>query len=764
MAPVVAPVQPRRRSTAQGRKIQYDAQGRPFRSEVTQPEGFSLSPPVAAPVAPFIPTVENPATLDQIARAFYGPSIPGAPPPPMTQAQYQARKAAGFPSTRVVQGGGIGMIAGLRSSQETLNAMRERAGLAPVQLGESSNAMSPETLDAVQALVGASPARQERLAMAGRAPATVQIDGQGYMPLGRPNYGEANRYQGKLSDDQVGLGSMAGGLGTTGGMGSGLMRGRLPASMENPQPVARVPMQGGGGLIGSPGGDGTATPVTEGQFQEEWNKRFAPWRVQQPSFAAADYPEYRNVETRGPDGELVIKAKPIVGGAPRAMTPTQLKAWAAKQAAKAAKAGGSAASPPVTPPPVATPTPTATPATVTLPPGVRPPTASGFPPGMGKPNASTSSSMWPGNMQGQAASAAPTGVPPSAPTAPVTPAAQPGFARRNAGKIGAGAVAAGGLYALSQNGEPVAPVLPVGPGQEQVYRSKAFGETTDPVVAQNRMAWDAEVARRKSAVQGRGIAKGEARDLRMGIASPEVVARAQLANNPNTVAAMYAAQQEAAARGAEPALLSQVAVRNTALTNLQQQWSAATTPEQRAAIEQQMQTIQSQPFVTPQGQTPQQFMQGTFGSPIAAPVTTGTSTYVRPVQQPAVPAQATKDTGPVPGGSGLAEKPKAPEETPPSGMTREQFVAWSEEQKKRGKDVSKYDKKINAIKAGRIPWEPGDLEVARSGTPEQAARVFVELYGEYGLTYEQALADVVAYRKEKQQADVRSWGGSGMKF
>jgi len=178
------------------------------------------------------------------------------------------------------------------------------------------------------------------------------------------------------------------------------------------------------------------------------------------------------------------------------------------------------------------------------------------------------------------------------------------------------------------NGQPVAPVLPVGPDQEQVYRSKAFGETTDPVVAQNRMAWDAEVARRKAAVQNRGMAKGEARDMRMGIASPEVVARANLANSPNTMAAMYAAQQEAAAKGAEPAMLSQVAIRNTMLTNLQQQWVAAS-PEQRPAIEQQMQTIQSQPLDVPQGQTSQEFMQGMLGRGNAVPVGPVGSTYVR---------------------------------------------------------------------------------------------------------------------------------------
>lgn len=97
-------------------------------------------------------------------------------------------------------------------------------------------------------------------------------------------------------------------------------------------------------------------------------------------------------------------------------------------------------------------------------------------------------------------------------------------------------------------------------------------------------------------------------------------------------------------------------------------------------------------------------------------------------------------------------------------MTPDQFAEWDAENKKRAKESSEYDRKINTIKEGRIPWESGDTIVVATGTPEQAARVFVERYGQYGLTYEQALKEVLAYRKEKMDANIRSWGGAGMKF
>jgi hypothetical protein len=151
----------------------------------------------------------------------------------MTQAQYQAWR-----------GGAVGMTDAERQ------AMFARAGVDASALGQPvapGSTLSPSEIADAQAAVGASPARQERIAMAAGAPATRFIDGQGYMPMGRPAYGSA---MSGASDDVVGTGRQTFGIGASGGMGSGVMRGRLPASMENPQVAARTPMAGGGGQPG----------------------------------------------------------------------------------------------------------------------------------------------------------------------------------------------------------------------------------------------------------------------------------------------------------------------------------------------------------------------------------------------------------------------------------------------------------------------------------------------------------------------------------
>jgi hypothetical protein len=82
--------------------------------------------------------------------------------------------------------------------------------------------MSPESIAGAQAAVANSPARQERLAMAARAPATQFVDGEGYMPMGRPAYGSGAR---NLQTSRVGVGTMSNGMTGGGAIGSSLMMG-----------------------------------------------------------------------------------------------------------------------------------------------------------------------------------------------------------------------------------------------------------------------------------------------------------------------------------------------------------------------------------------------------------------------------------------------------------------------------------------------------------------------------------------------------------
>lgn len=108
---------------------------------------------------------------------------------------------------------------GLRDPQTLLDRLRQRGGLQPATLGGPAP-MSPETVAGVQGIIGASPARQDRLAMAARAPATRFVDGEGFTPLGRPAYGSGAR---NLQTSRVGAGTMSNGMTGGGAIGSALM-------------------------------------------------------------------------------------------------------------------------------------------------------------------------------------------------------------------------------------------------------------------------------------------------------------------------------------------------------------------------------------------------------------------------------------------------------------------------------------------------------------------------------------------------------------
>jgi hypothetical protein len=158
---------------------------------------------------------------------------------------------------------------GSSNPQELLNRLRQSGGMTQATIGGPAP-MSPETLAGVQASVGASPARQERLAMASRAPATKFIDGQGYMPNGRPAYGSGAR---NLQTSRVGAGTMSNGMTGGGAIGSSLMRGRLPASMEagGQGPVSAALTRQQPELPSKPMQYGVATD--QDKFAEAWKNR-----------------------------------------------------------------------------------------------------------------------------------------------------------------------------------------------------------------------------------------------------------------------------------------------------------------------------------------------------------------------------------------------------------------------------------------------------------------------------------------------------------
>lgn len=242
----VAPVAPvKRRSTAQGRALQYDAQGRPFRSEVTQGPNFNLSPPARNRIAVRSPTVENPGTPDEVRRAFGGP---------ITFAPGASREQTAAAASR---------LAGPRFGPGEYQQYQQAIG---VNTNPAPTSPSAEEVSRIQGIVGASPARQFRQAQAARAPATRFVDGQGYMPNARPAYGTGGG--GVLPDTQAGVGMQTSGVGSGGRMGTPLMRGGMPG----PAPVARKPFEyaaGRGPTITSPGGQSEV--VSPEAFQQMWN-------------------------------------------------------------------------------------------------------------------------------------------------------------------------------------------------------------------------------------------------------------------------------------------------------------------------------------------------------------------------------------------------------------------------------------------------------------------------------------------------------------
>lgn len=166
---------------------------------------------------------------------------------------------------------------------------------------------SAEDVSRIQGIVGASPARQFREAMAARAPATRFVDGQGYMPNARPAYGTGGG--GVLPDTQAGVGMQTSGVGSGGRMGTPLMRGGLPPAATPRPEIQSRPMIGG-------------KATTPEEFQAAWDKRQAATRT-------------------APDGnpERIAASQAAMqrmhGGAPIVTDPAQRQAmWEAERARK----------------------------------------------------------------------------------------------------------------------------------------------------------------------------------------------------------------------------------------------------------------------------------------------------------------------------------------------------------------------------------------------------------------------------------------------
>lgn len=228
---------------------------------------FSLDAPPRLGVAPRSPTVASPGTPEEIRRAFGGPIAfaPGA-----------SREQTAAAASR---------LAGPRFGPGEYQQYQQSIGVNT----SPPTAADPDAIRAVQGIVGTSPARQERLAMAARAPATRLVDGQGYMPLSRPSYGESSAATaGRLGDTRVGVGMQTSGVGSGGRMGAPLMRGGMPG----PSPVARKPFEyaaGRGPTITSPGGQSEVK--TPEEFQQAWKQMSGDARGGALRMALADQRE-----------------------------------------------------------------------------------------------------------------------------------------------------------------------------------------------------------------------------------------------------------------------------------------------------------------------------------------------------------------------------------------------------------------------------------------------------------------------------------------
>lgn len=455
------------------------------------------------------------------------------------------------------------------------------------------------------------------------------IDGEEFMPIASPVYGAGSR---QLQESPVGVGMLSSGMTTGGAIGSGVMRGRMPASV--PQVAARMP--GGGGLIGSPGG-GAAAPASEEAFQEEWNRRFRPWKVKPVEFNAADYPGYSPVMASGAMmPAMAMGAKPFSAGA---AADAAMGVRAGFADATVGAAAGAVRNPvaPVSRTPVQP----------------SPAPVGGWPASMGaRPIVQPTGQIAAPVEQAAAVTAAGTSA---APVLPVSP----GMIRRAApyAITGVGGALIGGV-ASSAGDQVVAPLPPAPPGTQNQYYSRPYsrqngGLTSDPVIAMNRA--------RSEAAMGRMAGTGKAPDYWQK-AIPNLEARRFFGRNPGaltdaTLEAMrVGGGQNMRNDGAYEAY--SMAVANEGLTRRQQmmdlmgQFNATEDPAQRAVIKAEYDAIASAPSsvqapVMPQQPTYADVQRGIMG---------GGGRPASPVPMPTIVN--------MPGGAAVSGQPVGPTGTP----------------------------------------------------------------------------------------------------
>ena len=236
---------------------------------------------------PRSPSVDAPATSDEIQRAFYGPTVfaPGGTPAQAAAAQQRLGAASG------------------RSPQSLLDAMRQRAGLEPATLGGPAET-SPEAMRGAEALVAQSGARQHRNAFGaqyGLPPVgtnTVGLNAPTNTPMGYlqgrsnvavPGMGPRASNQ-ALGARRVGMGVSSTGMQTGGSFGAPLMLGQGP-ELKTPAPrptIASRPM-----MFDSKAGRAVeTTPTAFRQAMESRVGRQAPMQPTDPEKFAA-YTERR---------------------------------------------------------------------------------------------------------------------------------------------------------------------------------------------------------------------------------------------------------------------------------------------------------------------------------------------------------------------------------------------------------------------------------------------------------------------------------------
>lgn len=720
---VTVPVK-RRRSTAQGRTLQYDAQGRPFRSEVTMPQGYSLDAPVGGGFAPFSPTVDNPGTPAQVASAFDDVI------PDMGETLEQATARMNRMRAR-----------GLAGDLASANRVRASSGAGPV--APTAARMRPEEVDAqlrlMETVGNMNPSSPEpRLRAAPGDPLFAESYLQGSSGMMVPGIPGTVSNQ-TLGAQRIGTGVRSSGMTTGGTYGSSLMLGPGPAQQEVVKPAFAY-KPGRGAMIGG-------REVSQEEFDSAWQRRGRAG-AKPPSAAelyqtvtaprvlpdtvpvapsvvpGSNMPDDRpsvsstrarqsmmpsstgtQVRYRNPDGSFSVESMPVVGGAPR--MPPGLRPPAAYRAPPVAPARPITGVAPGTPPPPSFTYPKGSMPAGAPPPPVVPTSPTGpapnpiqprFPPGRGGPAYNPS--------------AAPTTTPTTsaAPTAPVTPAAAAagGLPWGKAGMIGGGTVAgmAVGSALSGGDGDVVVPALASGPGQQEAYYNPLYSsQTIKPTGGAmpgglTTSATQAYHRTRSERAAARGAGSGKQPDYwnqRAGVANARYYAENPQALSRDAIAAIEAQNggggRNGLGEGIAASIINQGANQRQQMTDIIGLANAETDPAKKAALIDEYRMIASQPQATVPSQPGfddirRQLIGGGRG-PTAQPMKVP---YTPP---PAIPPPGTTASGTSTSG----------EEPPPAPTSAAEANKIASAATDKAIKEAKENAKKKLVESGKVPWD-----------------------------------------------------------